>query len=224
MAIKDYLDQRPKLKQFVHWLLIPQHQARPRLWVSWFVNPFIHKRHRTSSVRSSARLDVLPFNAFALGARSTIEDFCVVNNGVGAVLIGDNCTVGISSVVIGPVTIGSDVIMAQHVVLSGLNHSYEDVSQSIRAQPVITAPIIIEEECWIGANAVITAGVTVGRHSVVAGGSVVTRNVPPYSVVGGNPARLLKQYNHETGQWVKPSDSALKREMAPNVNNSPLST
>ncbi|MFD1140769.1 acyltransferase [Larkinella insperata] len=203
--MKEYLDRSPGLKQLIHWLLIPRHEARPRRWVSWFVNPFIHKRHRTSMVRSSARMDVLPFNPFSLGAHSVIEAFSVVNNGVGPVAIGDRCTVGIGSVVIGPVTIGHDVIMAQHVVLSGLNHSYEDVTRSIREQPVVTRPIVIEEECWIGANAVITAGVTIGRHSVVAGGSVVTRDVPPYSVVGGNPARLLKQYDPGEKAWVKPA-------------------
>lgn len=204
MNFKAYIDDRPELKQFIHWLLIPRHQARPRRWVSWFVNPFIHKRHRTSAIRSSVRLDVLPFNPFTLGAHSTVEAFSVVNNGVGSVNIGANCTVGIGSVVIGPVEIGNDVIIAQHVVLSGLNHSYEDIKRSIREQPVTTRPIVIEAECWIGANAVITAGVTIGKHSVVAGGSVVTRDVPPYSVVGGNPARILKQYDPIEGVWRKP--------------------
>ncbi|WP_345268987.1 acyltransferase [Nibrella viscosa] len=189
-------------------MLIPAGQARPRRWVSWFVNPFVHKRHRTSAIRSSVRLDVLPFNAFTLGRHSTIESFSVVNNGVGPVLIGDNCTVGIGAVLIGPVSIGSDVIIAQHVVMSGLNHTYTDIQRSIREQPVTTRPIVIEEACWIGANVVITAGVTIGKHSVVAGGSVVTRDVPPYSVVGGNPARMLKQYNAATGEWVKPPASS----------------
>lgn len=204
MSLKNYIDQHPSIKQFVHWLLIPKGQARPRRWVSWFVNPFIHQRQRTSAVRSTARLDVLPFKKFALGANSTVEDFCVVNNGVGDVLIGDNTLVGIGSVVIGPVSIESDVIIAQHVVMSGLNHTYEDILTPIHRQPVVTKPILIERDCWIGANAVITAGVTVGQHSVVAGGSIVTRNVPPFSVVGGNPARVLKQYDAATGQWVKP--------------------
>lgn len=201
MSPKDFLDQRPALKQFVHRLLIPRHQARPRRWVSWFVNPFVHQRHHSSRVRRSVRLDVLPFNPFTLGARSTIEDFCVVNNGVGPVEIGDRCRVGIGSVVIGPVRIGNDVILAQHVVLSGLNHGYADVSRPIWQQPVTTRPIVVEAECWIGANVTVTAGVRIGRHSVVAGGSVVTRDVPPYSVVGGNPARVLKHYDATAGAW-----------------------
>ena len=74
----------------------------------------------------------------------------------------------------------------------------------------MTKPIIVEDDCWIGANAVITAGVTIGRHSVVAGGSVVTRDVAPYTVVGGNPARILKQYDAEAGDWLSPRQTAVK--------------
>lgn len=205
MSLSEQLDKRPALKKLIHWMLVPAHEARPRRWVSWFVNPFVHKRHRRSKVRRSARMDVLPFRQFSLGEWSVVESFSVVNNGVGDVHIGDRCTIGISSVVIGPVEIQSDVILAQHVVLSGLNHSYEDISQPIHTQPVTTAPIVIEAECWLGANVVVTAGVRIGRHSVVAGGSVVTKDVPPYSVVGGNPARILKQLNRETGNWERPA-------------------
>lgn len=203
MSFKSYIDERPALKQFVHWLLIPSNQARPRRWVSWFVNPFVHEQDRTAIIRSSVRLDVLPFNTFSLGAHSIIDDFSVINNGVGSVQIGENTLIGIGAVVIGPVNIGSKVIMAQHVVLSGLNHSYENVHLPIRDQRVTMRPIVIEDECWIGANVTITAGVTIGRHSVVAGGSVVTRDVPAYTVVGGNPARVLKYYDQETDQWLK---------------------
>ncbi len=208
MSLKNYIDERPALKQFIHRLLLPQRQARPRRWVSWFVNPFVHKRHRSSIVRSSVRLDVLPFNPFVLGECSIIDDFSVINNGVGSVIIGNNTLIGIGAVVIGPVSIGSNVIMAQHIVLSGLNHSYEDIQRPIRDQPVTMRPIVIEDDCWIGANVTITAGVTVGRHSVVAGGSVVTRNVSAYTVVGGNPARVLKYYDKASDQWVSVSKSA----------------
>ena len=203
MSLKSYIDGRPSLKRFVHRLLIPKDQARPRRWVSWFVNPLVHRRHWSSRIRSSVRLDVLPFSPFELGQRSTIDDFSVVNNGVGPVLIGSDSLIGIGAVLIGPVTIGSHVIMAQHVVLSGLNHSYENVDIPIRDQPVTVRPIVVEDECWIGANVTITAGVTIGRHSVVAGGSVVTRSVAPYTVVGGNPARVLKHYDPASGQWLK---------------------
>lgn len=197
------LKSNPSLKQFVHYLLIPSHQARPRLWVKWLVNPFFHKRGRGVTVCRRTRMDVLPFNDFTIGDYSTIEDFATVNNGVGAVHIGHHTRIGISNVLIGPASVGDHVMLAQNIVVSGLNHNYRDVHTPIRSQPVSTSPIVIEDECWIGANSVITAGVTVGRHSVVAGGSVVTKNVPPYSVVAGNPARVIKQYNFDTGLWER---------------------
>jgi acetyltransferase-like isoleucine patch superfamily enzyme len=136
----------------------------------------------------------LPFNAYGLGERSIIDDFSVINIGVGHVQIGNDTLIGIECVLIGPVTIGTKVILAQDVVLSGLNHSYEDIRLPIRDQPVTVRPITIHDECWIGANVTITAGVTVGRQAVVTGGRVVTRDVQPYTVVGGNPARVLKYY------------------------------
>jgi acetyltransferase-like isoleucine patch superfamily enzyme len=203
MDVKAFLHTHPALKRLTHRLLIPAGQARPRRWVSWFVNPFVHHRGTGARVCGSVRLDVLPFNGFTLGEHATIEDFSVVNNGMGPVRIGAESRVGIGSVVIGPVEIGANVILAQHVVLSGLNHGYQDVTVPIRKQPVTVRPIVIEDACWIGANAVVTAGVRIGRHSVVAAGSVVTKDVPPYSVVGGNPARLLKQYDAAQCEWVK---------------------
>jgi acetyltransferase-like isoleucine patch superfamily enzyme len=192
-----------RLKAFALYLLMPKNQARPRWWVRSFLNSFYHKKGANAVVRGKARLDVLPFNPFTLGADAVIEEYAVVNNGMGAVHIGNNTFVGLFDVVIGPVTIGDHVIIAQNVVISGLNHGYEDVNIPIKDQPCTTAEIIIEDECWIGANAVITAGVRIGKHSVVAGGSVVTKNVPAYSIVGGNPAKVLKQYNPDSGLWEK---------------------
>lgn len=148
-------------------------------------------------------MDVLPWNSFELGANSTIEDFTTINNGVGPVIIGKNARVGLGNTLIGPVTIRDDTRLAQNVVLSGLNHNYEDIAKPIFEQGVSTNPIVIEEESWIGANVTIVAGVTVGRHSIVAGGSVVTKDIPPFSVAAGNPARIIKQFNHLTGVWEK---------------------
>ena len=203
MPIKDKIKSNPGLKNFIHWMLIPTGEARPRLWVKWFVNPFIHKRGRGSKIKWHTRIDVLPFNKFNLGNRSVIEDFCTINNGVGDVIIGDNTLIGMSNVIIGKVTIGSNVIFAQNIVVSALNHEYSDINIPIVDQKVTVKPIVIEDDCWIAANSVITAGVTIGKHSVVAGGTVVTKSVPAYSVVAGNPAKLIKQYDSETKSWVR---------------------
>jgi acetyltransferase-like isoleucine patch superfamily enzyme len=203
MSFAATIKSNSTLKQIVHWLLIPSHQAKPRKWVSWFVNPLIHKRGKGVTICKHTRMDLLPFNPFSIGDYSTIEDFATVNNGVGEVSIGEHTRIGLGNVIIGPVSIGSHVIFAQNIVLSGLNHRYEDVETPISKQPVTVANITIEDECWIGANVVITAGVTVGKHSVVAAGAVVTKNIPPYSIAVGNPAKVIKQYNSKTKEWER---------------------
>lgn len=203
MNLKEKLKANPNIKKLVLWMLMPKNQARPRLWVRWFVNPFFHKRGKGSRIRFRTRIDVMPFNVFELGKHSTIEDFAVVNNGVGAVRIGDRCRIGLSSVLIGPVTLGNDVGIAQHVVMSGLNHSFENIQLPIFKQPVSTKPIVVHDETWIGANVFIAAGISIGKHCVVAGGSVVTKDVPDYSLVAGNPAKIIKQYDAASNTWIR---------------------
>lgn len=201
MSIISTIKLNPKLKKFVHWCLIPKHQARPRWWVQWFVNPFFHKKGEGTTICRRTRMDVLPFQSFSIGDYSTVEDFATINNGVGAVNIGNNSRIGIGNVIIGPVTIGNNVILAQNIVMSGLNHNYTDVSKPIYLQGETVAMITVEDDCWIGANAVITAGVTIGKHSVVSGGAVVTKDIPPFCVAVGNPARVIKKYNFEAKIW-----------------------
>ena len=205
MPLSDQIRNNARLKSFVHWLLIPTNEARPRLWVRVFLNRFYHHKGKNVIIRSRVRMDVVPFNHFSIGNNSAIEDFSTINNGVGKVSIGDNSLVGLGNVVIGPVAIGNNVILAQNIVMSGLNHNYTDISTPIHKQGVSVAPIVIEDECWIGANSVITAGVTIGKHCVVAAGAVVTKNIPPYSVAVGNPARIIKRYDSTSNDWVKVS-------------------
>ncbi len=203
MGIKEKIKSNEKLKKLALWSLMPRNQARPRLWVKLLVNPLKHKKGKHSLIRRRTRMDVLPFNNFVLGDDSTIEDFSTVNNGVGDVYIGNRTRIGLGNVLIGPVNIGDDVMFAQNVVLSGLNHGYEDIDIPPSLQKVNTKPIVVEDQVWIGANAVVTAGVTIGKHSIIAAGCVVVKDVPPYSIIGGNPGRILKQYNQETKQWER---------------------
>ncbi len=198
-----FIKDNERLKKFFHYLMIPSGEARPRTWVSIFVNPFIHHRGKGSIIRNTARLDVFPFGEFSLGERSIIESYSTINNGVGSVKIGSDVTIGISNVIIGPVQIGNHVILAQNIVVSGLNHGYDDVNVPIHQQKCITREIIIGDESWIGANVVIVAGIRIGKHAVVAAGSVVTKDVPEFSIVAGNPAKLIKQYNPITKAWEK---------------------
>ncbi|MEM9824666.1 MAG: acyltransferase [Bacteroidota bacterium] len=199
--LKSTIKASPLLNKLAHFLLKPTGQYRPRWWIRNLVNPFRHRWGHKTVVGRYARMDLMPYNDFEIGAQCLVEDFATINNAVGPVSIGDRTLVGISSVVIGPVSLGNDILLAQHVVLSGLNHNFKDPKRPIKDQGVSMQAISVEDGVWIGANAVITSGVRIGKNSVVAGGSVVTKDVPPYSVVAGNPAKILKQYNPETEEW-----------------------
>jgi acetyltransferase-like isoleucine patch superfamily enzyme len=203
MVIAQKIKSNERLKKLAHWSILIPNQSRPRKWIKWFVNPFLHKKGVNSCIRPRTRLDVVPWNKFSLGKDSTIEDFTAINNGVGDVIVGDRTRIGLSNTLIGPVKVGNDVRLAQNVVLSGLNHNYTEINCPIHKQGVSTKPIVIEDESWIGANVVIVPGITIGRHSIVAAGSVVTKNIPAYCVAAGNPARLLKRYDFNTKQWTK---------------------
>jgi acetyltransferase-like isoleucine patch superfamily enzyme len=203
MSLQSKIKSSPLLKKIVLRMLIPSNEHRPRLWVRLLINPFIHSFGKHSKIRTRTRMDVFPFNKFSLGAKSVIEDFSTINNGVGDVVIGINTIVGMGNTVIGPVTIGNNVMLAQNIVISGMNHGYEDVNIAPSFQKEICKQIIIADDVWIGANCVITAGVNIGKHSVIGAGSVVTKDVPEFSIAVGNPAKVIKQYNKESLSWQK---------------------
>ncbi|MEI6088440.1 MAG: acyltransferase [Bacteroidota bacterium] len=201
MDISNKIKSNPRLKDFAMWMIFGD--GKPRWWVVNILNKFFHKKGFKSVIRKHARLDVIPWRTFSVGKNTIIEDFSCINNQVGHIYIGDNCTIGLSNIIIGPVKIGNNVIIAQHVCISGLNHGYEDVSVPIRDQLCQKQEIIIEDDCWIGANSVILLGTTIGRHSIVAAGSVVTKDVAPFTIVAGNPAKAIKFYNAVTYKWEK---------------------
>lgn len=116
-------------------------------------------------------MDTPPYRNFSLGKRSVIESFCCINNAVGDVVIGDYTRIGMHNTIIGPVAIGNHVNLAQGVVVTALNHNYSDTTLRIDEQGISTNPVTISDDVWIGANAVILPGVTIGKHVVVAAGA-----------------------------------------------------
>ncbi len=92
----------------------------------------------------------------------------------------------------GGITIGDRVYTAPLVQLLAVNHVYQDPTRPMIEQGITAQGIVVEDDVWIGAGAVITDGVRVGRGAVVAAGAVVTKDVPPHTVVGGVPARVIK--------------------------------
>jgi acetyltransferase-like isoleucine patch superfamily enzyme/glycosyltransferase involved in cell wall biosynthesis len=102
--------------------------------------------------------------------------------------IGAYCYLGAS----GGITIGKEVMMGPRVSLFAENHNFERTDITMRQQGVIRKRVVIEDDCWLASGAIILAGVTVGKGSIIAAGAVVTKDVPPYSIVGGNPARIIR--------------------------------
>lgn len=203
MGLREKITSDPRLKEFILWTLTPKRNPRPRLWVRWLLNPFFHKKGKGALIRGRNRLDIFPYNKFTVGDYATIEDFTVINNGSGDVIIGDYARVGIGSVIIGPVSLGNGSGLGQHVFISGFNHAYQDGTRNSSHQGLDVKPVVIEEEVHIGANSVVTAGVTIGKRTQIGAGSVVTKDIPPFSVAVGNPCRVIKRFNTETGLWER---------------------
>lgn len=90
-----------------------------------------------------------------------------------------------------PISIGDDVLIGPYVIIDSGDHDYQDATKSINTQGYLKTPIKIESDIWIGANAVILRGVTLGHGCVVAAGAVVNKSVTPFTVVGGVLARKI---------------------------------
>ena len=191
-GLREGLKKSPKMKRFLDYIIMNQRDARPR-WYIRLLAPLYQHRGRSSKIYRSVRMDTPPYRRFFLGDHSIIESYSCINNAVGDVVIGDYTRIGIHNTIIGPVCIGSHVNLAQGITVTALNHNFEDKEKRIDEQGITTKPVIIGDDVWIGANAVILPGVTIGKHCVVAAGAVVTKDVPDNTIVGGVPAKEIKK-------------------------------
>ena len=167
-----------------------------------------------SSISLRARLDVVPRTAgrerhrLSLGKHSLIETQCVVCTWHGDVILKEGASVGIGSIVVGPVQMGENSACAQNCFISGQSHRYEDISKNFRRQGFQITPVIVQKDVWICSNCVILPGVKIGNNSVIGAGSVVVSDIPPYTVAVGNPAKVIKKYDFKAEQWVRVRESA----------------
>jgi acetyltransferase-like isoleucine patch superfamily enzyme len=112
------------------------------------------------------------------------------------IVTGANCWIGDHAVLSagqGGITLGDNVLIAAHAVVVCGNHDFEKLDSSTLDQPYYGRPIRIGHNVWIGTHVTVLGGVTIGEHSVVAAGAVVTEDVAPYTVVGGVPARVIRR-------------------------------
>lgn len=155
-------------------------------------------RHLPWSVRPAGRFGQavrarVCANLFdSCGKKVNVEHGAYFGSGRG-INVGNRSGIGLDCLILGSLTVGDDVMMGPRCVVIGLNHGMADVNRPMAEQgfePQET--VVIEDDVWIGANVTILPGKRIGRGSVVAAGSVVTSDVPPFNIVGGNPARRIR--------------------------------
>jgi acetyltransferase-like isoleucine patch superfamily enzyme len=193
-----------------------------------FYRYFLEKGSRMLFVESNVELFYM--NRIRCGKSVYIDSGCRIHASKASVKLGDNtrvmrgayictytsnskegegvvtgkcCWIGINAVIAsgqGGIFLGDNVLIAPHAILVTGNHDLENVDTPLIEHEYRGLPIHIGSNVWIGANAVILGGVTIGDGSVVAAGAVVTKDVEPYSIVGGVPAKELRKINrHDKG-------------------------
>ncbi len=128
--------------------------------------------------------------SFVLGDRSYVAAHAHVS---GEIEIGADCSVNVGAALRGRVRTGRAVRIGSHASVLGFDHGFDDPDTEMFRQPLRTVGVQIGDDVWLGAHAVVLDGVRIGSHSVVGAASVVTHDVPDWTLVAGNPARVIRQ-------------------------------
>ena len=145
------------------------------------------------------------------GQTAKVGEYTRIHRGAKIVLhgadltIGKHCMIGENNRinVFAPVQIGDNVITADGVSFITNTHNYQDIHRPIVVQAGSQHPISVGDGCWIGVNAVLLDGTTLGKNCVVAAGAVVKGQYPDFCVLAGVPARIIKQYDPSSESWVR---------------------
>lgn len=119
--------------------------------------------------------------------------------------IGDNTSIGNNSVISANnnVSIGKNCIFSAYVFISDHIHQYDDISKNLNEQSLSEGGyVVIKDNVFLGIKASVLRNVTIGEHSIIGTNTVVTKDVPPYCVMAGNPGRVIKRYDFKKRLWV----------------------
>ena len=178
---KKPLKKQPFALRYIKW------------WDNYRVNPQSISVGENSNIASDARLDA-DNGSITIGNRCWIHPGALILAYGGFISIGDDCTVNPYCVLYGHggLKIGNGVRIAAHCVIVPSNHVHDKLDVPIFKQGLTKLGIVIEDDVWIGSHVTILDGVHIGYGSIIAAGSVVNKDTPPYSIVGGVPAKILK--------------------------------
>lgn len=134
-----------------------------------------------------------------IGNKTRLRRWIVLNPWGGYIEVGENCSINSFCHISGNggVLIGNNVLLATQCVIISANHNFSNADIPICEQGESRKKIIIEDDCWLGAGVKVLAGVKIGKGSVIGAGAVVTKDIPPYSICIGVPARLIQTRRNE---------------------------
>ena len=150
-----------------------------------------------SRVARTAILDVEKGGEIVIGDDSEVRHSAVLEVSGrynGSIRIGDHSVIGVGSWLqgSGEIDIGDDVIIGPYAAIVSTNHQFADVDTPIARQPLTTGKIVIENDVWLGAHVTVAMNVRIGAHSIIGANSFVNKDIPPYSVAVGSPARVIR--------------------------------
>lgn len=124
----------------------------------------------------------------------------------GQIVIGDNCSIGQNFHIVSSknsLEIGNNTTISGNVFITNVNHDYRAIDVHLMEQGLIEKPTLIGENCFLGFGVSIQAGTVLGKQCIVGSNAVVSGNFPDYSVIVGNPGKVIKRFNKDSDQWEK---------------------
>lgn len=164
-------------------------------------------KHAGRNVRLDRGVEFRPPERVSIGDDTQLRTGVILQPGRHEITIGNRCGVNPYVCIYGKVDIGDFAMIAPHVMIAGGNHAFDDTTQPMILQGRGTnRGVVIENDVWLGANAVVTDGCRVGTGAVVGAGAVVTHDVQPYEIVAGSPARPIGRRPRSDAASAPPSD------------------
>jgi acetyltransferase-like isoleucine patch superfamily enzyme len=160
----------------------------------------------------SLRADLQATRRIRLGRGTDIRPYVRLITTTGRISLGKKCGINSFTVIASgtsPITIGDYVNIGPSVTIIASNYGFDDPDTPMMYQKRVEKGIVIEDDVWIGASAVILDGVRIGRGSIIGAGAIVTKDVPTMSVAVGNPAHVIKKRNNTSSEPAPPALSVL---------------